>query len=143
MKIVIASDHAGFMLKQHIRAELEALGHEVEDVGCPDTASCDYPDYGKLAAHKVARGEVERGVLVCGTGMGMAICANRHRGVRAALCFDLFGARMARAHNNANVLVLAGGMTGERLASAILLEFMNTAFEGGRHQRRVEKLDCD
>jgi ribose 5-phosphate isomerase B len=143
MKIVIASDHAGFKLKQHIRAELEALVHEVEDVGCPDSASCDYPDYGKLAARKVAQGDVERGVLVCGTGMGMAICANRHRGVRAALCFDLFGAHMARAHNNANVLVLAGGMTGERLASAILLEFLNTAFEVGRHQRRVEKLDCD
>jgi ribose 5-phosphate isomerase B len=141
MKIAIASDHAGFELKQKIKDYLIEKGMEVIDVGCPGTESCDYADYGHKAAQMVANGEVERGILICGTGMGMMMCANRHRGVRAALCFDLYGTRMCRLHNDANVLVLAGRMTGEGLAQAIVDEFFATAFEGGRHLRRIQKLE--
>ena len=141
MKVAIASDHAGFGLKQRIKDYLGGKGMDVVDVGCPNTESCDYPDYGRKAAQLVASGEVERGVLVCGTGMGMAMCANRFKGVRAALCFDLFGTRMCRRHNDANILVLAGKMTGEALAQAIVDEFFATPFEGGRHLGRIQKLD--
>jgi ribose 5-phosphate isomerase B len=141
MKVAIASDHAGFELRQKVKQQLERMGMQVVDLGCPDTESCDYPDYGRKAAKMVASGEVERGVLVCGTGMGMTMCANRFKGVRAALCFDLFGTRMCRRHNDANILVLAGKMTGEGLAQAMVEEFFATPFEGGRHLRRIQKLD--
>ena len=141
MKVAIASDHAGFELRQKVKQQLEGMGMQVVDLGCPNTESCDYPDYGRKAAQMVANGEVERGVLVCGTGMGMAMCANRFKGVRAALCFDLFGTRLCRLHNDANILVLAGKMTGEGLAQAIVEEFFATPFEGGRHLRRIQKLD--
>ena len=141
VKIVLAADHAGYELKEKVKKHLIEKGHLVLDVGCNCEDSCDYPDYGRKAAQMVASGEMERGVLVCGTGTGMVICANRFEGVRAALCFDLFGTCMCRRHNDANILVLAGCMTGDKLALAIVDEFFNEEFEGGRHLKRIQKLD--
>jgi ribose 5-phosphate isomerase B len=142
MRLAAASDHAGFPLKNHLVAWLSARGHEVIDLGTHSAESTDYPDFAHEVARRIASGEIERGLLVCGTGIGMSIAANRHAGVRAARCLSEYDARMARAHNDANVLALGERVTGTGLAEAILETFLATAFEGGRHARRVDRIEC-
>ena len=142
MRLAAASDHAGFPLKNHLVAWLRAHGHEVADLGTHSAESTDYPDFAHEVARRIASGEFERGLLVCGTGIGMSIAANRHAGVRAARCLTEYDARMARAHNDANVLALGERVTGAGLAEAVLETFLATAFEGGRHARRVQKIEC-
>ncbi|WNG25716.1 ribose 5-phosphate isomerase B [Cystobacter fuscus] len=140
MKVIIASDHAGLELRRELVKALQELRVEVDDVGPTSAESVDYPDYARLVSRAVAEGSATRGVLVCGTGMGMAIMANKHPGIRAALCTDEFVARMARAHNDANVLCLGQRVVGAGLARSILEAFLATPFEGGRHQRRLDKI---
>ena len=139
--IVIASDHAGVELKARIVEILSQSGVEVRDLGPADATSVDYPDFAHRVAHAVSAGEAERGILICGTGIGMSMAANRHPGVRAALCHDAFTAEMARLHNDANVLCIGGRTTGIGVAEQIVQLFLDTPFEGGRHQRRVEKIE--
>lgn len=141
MRWVIACDHAGLPLKIELLKVFAALGIDVEDFGTHTTESVDYPDYAHRVARAIAEGRFDRGVLVCGTGIGVSIAANRHRGVRAALCADTFSARMARAHNDANLLCLGARTVGPGLAEEILRTFIATEFAGGRHQRRIDKLD--
>jgi ribose 5-phosphate isomerase B len=138
--IAIAADHAGLPLKQVLVRELERAGYRVADLGTTSEASVDYPDFAEALAKRLEAGEVERGVLICGSGIGMSIAANRHRIVRAALCRDADNARLARQHNDANVLVLGGRVTTTEDAKACLAAFLETGFEGGRHARRVAKL---
>ncbi|MFW6067908.1 MAG: ribose 5-phosphate isomerase B [Myxococcota bacterium] len=140
-RIAIGSDHAGFKLKEELEAALIARGYDVEDLGTHDAESTDYPDYAHPVARAVAQDDVQLGILVCGTGIGMAMAANRHPGVRAAVVSEPFSARMARAHNDANVLCIGARVVGAGLALDILEAFLQTPFEGGRHQRRVDKLD--
>jgi ribose 5-phosphate isomerase B len=141
--LAIASDHAGFALKQQLLATLGELGVRVEDLGTHDERSTDYPDYAHLVARGVADGRYRLGVLVCGTGIGMSITANRHAGVRAAVCSESFAARMARAHNDANVLCLGSRVVGLGVAQEVLRTFLAGSFEGGRHARRVEKVELE
>jgi ribose 5-phosphate isomerase B len=141
MRIVIASDHGGFELKQVIVKALAERGIEHQDLGCGSADSVDYPRFAHAVAEAVAEGRFDLGVLLCGTGLGVSIAANRHRGVRAALCRDAFTARMARAHNDANVLCLGGRVVGPGLALDILDAFLAGRFEGGRHARRVEAIE--
>lgn len=138
--IAIASDHAGFPLKQQVKEALENLGLGVLDLGCDDTTSVDYPDFGHAMADAIESGKAEKGVLVCGSGIGISIAANRHAGVRAALCTAGLQARLARQHNDANVLALGARIIGYETALDCLNEFLNTDFEGGRHQTRIEKI---
>jgi ribose 5-phosphate isomerase B len=140
-RIPIASDHAGFEMKEKLEKVLKELGYDVEDLGTHSPASTDYPDYAHPLAAKVESGEVQRGVLLCGTGNGMAYAANRHHGVRAALAWSPEIAKLAREHNNANVLVLPARFLSEEDGVATLKSFLDTAFEGGRHERRVAKID--
>ena len=140
-RIPIASDHAGFEMKEHLRKVLERLGYEVEDIGTHSPASTDYPDFAHPLAGKVERGEAARGVLLCGTGLGMSYAANRHPGVRAAVSWTPEIAQLARQHNDANVLVLPARFVSEEDAAAILTTFLQTPFEGGRHQKRVAKIE--
>ena len=140
MKLSIGSDHGGYALKQELIAYLRDQGHEVEDFGCHDTASCDYPDFGEAAAAAVASGECERGIVICTTGIGISIAANKVKGVRCALCSEPYSAEMTRRHNDANVLALGAGFTAPMMAKRIVDVFLSTAFEGGRHQRRVDKI---
>ncbi len=142
MRLAAASDHAGFPLKNHLVAWLRTHGHEVVDLGTHSAESADYPDFAHELARRIVAGEYERGLLVCGSGIGISIAANRHAGVRAARCLSEYDARMARAHNDANVLALGERVTGVGLAEAILETFLATAFEGGRHARRVQKIEC-
>ena len=141
MKIAVASDHAGYKMKEFIKGMLVEMGHEIEDFGSESEQSTDYPDHGRPAAEAVSRGDADRVVLVCGTGIGMSMVANKVRGVRAALAGDPFSARMARAHNDANALVLGSRVIGEGMAAEILHIFLNTDFEGGRHLRRLDKIE--
>ncbi len=141
MKIALGADHAGFELKEKIKKFLQEAGHEVLDLGCHSTESVDYPVYGAKVAKAVLQGEAERGILVCGTGLGMSMVANRFPGIRAALCHELFTARMSRLHNDANVLVLGGRVIGDVLALEMVKVFLETPFEGGRHLRRVNQID--
>jgi ribose 5-phosphate isomerase B len=141
MKFIIGSDHAGYALKEQVKAVLEKLGYAVEDVGCHSEESVDYPQPGKEVAARVASGEFPRGCLICGSGLGMSMIANRFRGVRAALCNDLYSAILSRRHNNANVLVMGGRLIGPELAREIVTVWLATPFEGGRHERRVAQLD--
>lgn len=140
MKIAIASDHGGFELKQHIMALLTELGHEYTDFGCYSTDSMDYPDVAFPAAEAVARGEYERGILICGTGIGVSICANKVKGVRCALCGDVLSAELTRQHNDSNVLAMGGRIIGVETAKAIVRTWLGTEFLGGRHERRVAKI---
>lgn len=140
MHIVLGSDHAGFALKNLLKAHMESLGHSVEDEGTYSQVSCDYPDIAAAVAKKVQAGGV-LGILVCGSGVGMSMAANRFPGVRAALCTNEYLARMSRQHNNANVLCLGERIIGVDLAKAIAEVFVATAFEGGRHLRRVEAME--
>lgn len=138
--IAIASDHAGYALKTTLLTELERLGYEALDLGAYGEESVDYPDFGKAMAAAIEDGRASRGVIVCGTGIGISIAANRTPAVRAALCQDTTSARLARQHNDANVLALGARIVGSEVAKDCLKVFLETAFEGGRHQRRVDKL---
>ena len=141
MRWVLASDHAGFELKEHLEAWLVARGEAVTDLGTHDTSSTDYPDWGHRLAEAIVAGEAHRGVLVCGSGIGISIAANRHAGVRAALCHDEFTARVARLHNDANVIAFGARVVGKGVAEGALEAFAKTEFEGGRHAARVAKID--
>lgn len=139
-KIIIGCDHGGLELKNEIIKHLNAKNIETYDVGTYTTDSCNYPDYAKALCEKIQSGEFERGILVCGTGIGMSIAANKHNGIRAACCSDTFSARMTRMHNDSNVLCLGGRVVGVGLALDMVDLFVETEFEGGRHTLRVEML---
>jgi ribose 5-phosphate isomerase B len=141
MRIALASDHAGLELKEFVKGLLTAQGHQVEDVGTHTRESVDYPDFAQAACRRVLCGDADRAVLVCGSGVGMSMAANRFKGIRAVLCMDLYLARYSRLHNDSNVLCLPGRLMGQGLAEEVLKVWMETPFEGGRHQKRVEKLD--
>lgn len=140
MKIAIGSDHGGFHLKEAIKQHLLEQGHEVNDLGTYDTQSCHYPIYAEKVAHAVLNGDSERGILCCGTGIGMSIAANKVRGIRAAAVSDCFSAEFCRRHNDANILCLGERTIGAGLAIMLTDAFINTAFEGGRHQTRVDMI---
>ncbi len=142
MKLIIGSDHGGYRLKEVIKGLLCELSVDFEDYGTHNEQSVDYPPIAKAVAEQVAGGQFDRGILVCGTGIGVSIAANKVKGVRAALCGDVFSARMSREHNNANVLCLGERVTGCGLADMIVRVWLETEFAGGRHARRVEMLDC-
>ncbi len=139
MKISLACDHGALALKGAVRKHLEDLGHEVVDFGTDTPDSCDYADFGIPAAKAVASGDCERGILLCTTGIGMSMTANKVRGVRCALLSDLMSARLTRQHNDANVIAMGAGVVGEKLALEIVDVFLATEFQGGRHQRRIDK----
>jgi len=141
MRIAIASDHAGFELKQHVKAQLQTTGHDVVDVGPDSDESTDYPRYARPAARLVADGDAELGVLVCGSGVGVSIVANKVPGVRAVNAHDVEEAQLARAHNDANVVTLSGRRLGGEQADAIVQAFIEAGFEGGRHARRVALIE--
>jgi ribose 5-phosphate isomerase B len=141
MKVAVGSDHAGLSLKNLIAAHLLSRGHDVVDVGTHEAMSCNYPDFAKQVAYLVRDGETDRGVLVCGTGQGMAMTANKVPGVRAAVVSDPFSARMTMAHNDARVLCLGERVVGQGVAIACLDAWLETQFEGGRHQTRVEMME--
>lgn len=140
--IVVACDHAGLPLKEELLVALRERGIEVEDLGTHDAASVDYPDYAHRASKLVAEGKHRLGVLICGSGVGMAIAANKHPGIRAVVCSEPYSAAMARRHNDANVLCMGARVVGPGLAMEILEAFLAQAFEGGRHSRRVDKLEA-
>ena len=137
MKIGIGSDHGGFELKEYIRKALSDEGIEVVDYGTYSTESVDYPDFGKKTAEAVIKGEVERAIVICGTGIGISIAANKVKGVRCCCCSEPYSARMSRRHNKANALAMGGRVVGDELALMIVDEFLATDFEGGRHEKRV------
>ena len=140
MKLMIGSDHGGFELKEEVKQYLESLGHEVVDVGTYTPDSCDYPDIAKAGCEKITSGECERGILICGTGIGISMAANKIRGIRAACCSDTYSARYTRLHNDANVLCFGGRVVGGGLACELVDAYLSVEFEGGRHQRRVDKI---
>ena len=140
MKISMACDHGGLALKEHLKDHLLERGFEVVDFGTNSTESCDYPDYARPAAEAVASGECDRGILVCTTGIGVSITANKVKGIRCALLSDTVSARLTRQHNDTNMMALGQGMVGPMLATEIVDIWLDTAFEGGRHQRRVDKV---
>ena len=142
MKIAVGSDHAGLELKEFLRKILIERSEDVTDVGTNEPASVDYSDYAIKVAQLVASGAVEKGVLVCGTGIGMSITANKVKGIRAALVFDVYTAAQSRRHLDANILVLGERVTGKGLAEEILKTWLDTPFEGGRHQRRIDKINA-
>ncbi len=139
-KIGIASDHAGFQLKEYLIGWLGAKGYEVYDYGCPSEESCDYPDFAHALASAVESGEVDGGVAMCGTGNGISMSLNKHQGVRAALCWTPEISALAKQHNNANICVVPARFIDNDEATAILMAYFEAEFEGGRHQRRVEKI---
>jgi ribose 5-phosphate isomerase B len=141
MQIGLACDHGGFELKEDLKAFLRSVGMEPIDMGTFSEDSVDYPDFGILVAEKISRRELEKGILICGTGIGMSIVANKFRGVRAALANDLFTSRLSREHTDANVLVMGGRVVGRELAKEIVRVWLDTPFAGGRHQRRLEKIE--
>jgi len=140
VRIIIGSDHAGFALKETVKSYLSSAGYRVFDAGTHREESVDYPDYGVPAAERVSLGEFEKGILICGSGVGMTIVANKFPGIRAALCLDEETARLSRQHNDSNVLVLAGRKTDSAAAERIVKTWMETPFEGGRHQKRLDKI---
>ena len=140
MKIAVASDHGGFNLKNKIKSNLLSEGYEITDFGTDSLDSCDYPDFALPAAEAVAFGKCDRAIIVCSTGIGVSIVANKVPGIRCALCHDKYGAEFTRRHNDANVLAMGGKAVGEGLALEIVEIFLKTEFEGGRHQRRVDKI---
>lgn len=140
MMISIAADHGGFALKEHIKAYLTAKGYEVKDFGTSSEESCDYPDFARPAAEAVASGQCEKGIVICTTGIGVSITANKVHGIRCALCSDSLTAEMTRRHNDSNMLAMGAGIIGNNLAERIVDTFLNTQFEGGRHQRRIDKM---
>jgi ribose 5-phosphate isomerase B len=143
MKIIIGSDHAGYPMKEKVTAHLRERGVQVEDIGTHSEEAVDYTDFGKNVALKVSDGSFDRGILICGTGLGMSMVANRFRRVRAALANDLFSAIMSRRHNDSNIMVMGGRLIGDTLAFQLVDTWLETPFEGGRHQRRLEKMDTE
>lgn len=142
MDIILGSDHAGFGLKEECRIYLESNpAHRIVDAGVFSRESSDYPEIAHKVALSIAKGECQRGILICGSGVGMSIAANRHKGVRAALCHNLYLARMSRQHNDANILVMGGRVIGGGLALEMVEVFLETGFEGGRHLRRLDMID--
>ncbi|HNQ79370.1 MAG TPA: ribose 5-phosphate isomerase B [Acidobacteriota bacterium] len=141
MKIAIGSDHAGFELKNHLKEVLFGKGLDVQDLGCADESSVDYPDYAEKVCTAVLTGKCQRGILVCGSGVGMSIAANRFKGIRAVLAMNDYLAEFSRRHNDSNVLCLPGRLLEKPAAEEIVRIWLETAFEGGRHERRVKKLD--
>ena len=135
--IALGSDHGGFDLKETVKAYLDKENIPYKDFGCPNKESCDYPIFGRAAAEAVASGECEKGIVICTTGIGISIAANKVKGIRCALCSDTLSAEMTRRHNDANMLAMGAGMIGKNLAERIVEVFLNTEFEGGRHARRV------
>ena len=140
MKIAVGCDHGGYELKEYILGVLAKLGHEAVDFGCHSLDSCDYPDYGAAAARAVAEGACDRGIVICTTGIGISITANKIRGIRCAHCADCLQAEMTRRHNDANMMAIGAGFTGRNMAERMVEVFLSTEFEGGRHARRVEKM---
>jgi ribose 5-phosphate isomerase B len=140
MRIAVSCDHRGFQAKERVKKLLQESGHEVHDFGTDGQSSCDYPDMALVAAKSVANGESDRAVLICGTGIGMSIAANKVRKVRAALCHDELTAQLARKHNDANVLCLPADLVGEQLIKLIVHAWLTSEFEGGRHARRIDKI---
>lgn len=140
MKVALGSDHAGYALKRRVAEWLRREGHEVLDEGTFSEESCDYPDFALGVARRVSSGEAERGIAICATGIGMAMAANKVRGIRAAVCNDIYTARYSRLHNDANVLALGARVVGPGVAEEIVRTWMETPFEGGRHSRRLEKI---
>lgn len=138
--IAIACDHGAYELKETVKQHLLDAGYEVKDFGTDSLESCDYPDYAAPAARAVASGECEKGIVLCTTGIGVSIVANKVKGIRCALCSDLLSAGLTRQHNDANMLALGAGVVGKNLALAIVDKWLTTEFEGGRHQRRVDKV---
>ena len=138
--IALGSDHGGFDLKQRVKAYLDEKHIPYKDYGCDSKESCDYPIFGKAAAEAVASGECEKGIVICTTGIGISITANKVKGIRCALCGDPLSASLTRRHNNANMLAMGAGIVGKNLAENIVDTFLNTQFEGGRHERRVNAL---
>lgn len=141
LKIAIGSDHGGFNLKNKIQEHLKSKGFEVQDFGTYNKESCDYPEFGKKVAKEVAAGNFDRGILVCGSGIGISISANKVKGIRAALCWNLATAELSRQHNNANVLCLGERLIDEKLALEMVDLWLKTEFEGGRHQTRVDMIE--
>jgi ribose 5-phosphate isomerase B len=141
MKIIIGSDHGGYELKQIVVNYLTQLGHQVEDIGTHSNESVDYPEYAVQVARSVTDGESDRGILICGSGIGMCMTANRITGARAALVSEPYAARMSRRHNNSNILCLGGRLLGDQLAMEIVSVWLQEEFEGGRHQRRLDLID--
>jgi ribose 5-phosphate isomerase B len=142
MQIGLACDHGGFELKEELKTFLKSHGVEPIDMGTFNEDSVDYPDFGVLVAEKVSRGELEKGILICGTGIGMSIVANKFPGIRAALANDLYSARCSREHNDANILIIGGRIVGKELAKEIVKVWLETPFAGGRHKRRLEKIEA-
>ena len=140
MKIAIGCDHGGIVLKPVVKKVLEENEIEIIDMGCYDTKSVDYPDYALLVAEAVSKGEVDKGIILCGTGIGISIAANKVKGVRAAVCHDLFTAQMCAQHNDANILSIGGRVVDEELAGQMVQVWLDTPFEGGRHTGRVAKI---
>lgn len=140
MKVIISGDHAGMTLRNEIASVLDELGHEYEDVGASCVASVDYPDYAFEPAERVASGEFDRGIFVCGTGIGISISANKVKGIRCALVHDVFSAKATRQHNDANILAMGERVIGPGLAREIIYTWLTTDFEGGRHERRIGKI---
>jgi len=140
-KIALASDHGGFDLKESVIAHLLNTGWEVDDLGPHSGDSVDYPDYGIKLAEAVSEKRVQRGIVICGTGIGMSIVVNRYPGIRGTLCSDLFTAKLCREHNDSNILIMGGRVIGKGLAAEIVNTWLNTPFEGGRHQRRLDKIN--
>ncbi len=141
MKIVLACDHGGFELKEVIKRYLEELGTEYIDVGTYSTESVDYPDFAYKGAMSIRNGKADRGIFICGTGIGMSIAANKLKGIRAALCYNIYAAEFSRRHNDSNVLALGGRVLGSELAKAIVKKWLFTSFDGGRHERRIRKVE--
>jgi ribose 5-phosphate isomerase B len=142
MQIALACDHGGFELKEELKAFLKSLDVKPIDMGTFNEDSVDYPDFGVLVAEKVSRGELEKGILVCGTGIGMSIVANKFPRIRAALANDLYSSRCSREHNDANILIVGGRIVGKELAKEIVKVWLETPFAGGRHKRRLEKIEA-
>ena len=141
MRIGVACDHGGFELKEELKAFLKSLGAEPMDMGTFSEESVDYPDFGVLVAEEISRGELEKGILICGTGIGMSMVANKFPRVRAALANDLYSSRCSREHNDANILIIGGRIVGKELAKEIVKVWLETPFAGGRHKRRLEKIE--
>jgi len=139
-KIAISSDHGGYDLKKNILIFLEGLGYEVDDMGPENHDSVDYPDYGIKLARVVSEGKISRGIVMCGTGIGMSIVVNRFPGIRGTLCSDLYAAKLSREHNDSNILIMGGRVVEYDLAKEIVRTWLNTPFEGGRHQKRLDKI---
>ena len=141
MKIAIGNDHSAVELKNHIKKYIEDKGYEVINYGTDSTESCDYPRYGKIVADAIVKGECDLGILICGTGIGISLAANKVKGIRAAVCSEPYSARLTRQHNNANIISIGSMVVGEGLALNLVETFLSTSFEGGRHARRLEMVD--